>query len=87
MAEGVCSQTDPDAFYPDKGESSTPAQKICTGCPVRTECLEYALERDERYGVWGGLTPRGRKSLLRTRARDVAEAFNDDVSSDFSRVA
>lgn len=60
---------DPDAFYPDKGESTRPAKRICAGCPVTAECLQYALDNNERWGVFGGLSERERRKL---RARRVA---------------
>ena len=61
----LCSQTDPEAFFPEKGGSTREAKKICTGCEVRAECLEYALQHDERFGIWGGLSERERRRLKR----------------------
>jgi WhiB family transcriptional regulator, redox-sensing transcriptional regulator len=61
----LCAQTDPEAFFPEKGGSTREAKKICTGCEVRSECLEYALEHDERFGIWGGLSERERRRLKR----------------------
>ncbi len=61
----LCSQTDPEAFFPEKGGSTREAKKICVGCEVRGECLEYALEHDERFGIWGGLSERERRRLRR----------------------
>lgn len=61
----ICAQTDPDAFFPEKGGSTREAKKVCRGCEVRAECLEYALERDERFGIWGGLSERERRRLRR----------------------
>ena len=61
----LCAQTDPEAFFPEKGGSTREAKKICTGCEVRSECLEYALEHDERFGIWGGLSDRERRRLKR----------------------
>src|SRR5919198_2418242 len=61
----LCSQTDPEAFFPEKGGSTREAKRICTGCEVRAECLEYALEHDERFGIWGGLSERERRRLKR----------------------
>jgi len=62
---GLCSQTDPEAFFPDKGGSTREAKKICLGCEVRHECLQYALAHDERFGIWGGLSERERRRLKR----------------------
>ena len=61
----LCSQTDPEAFFPEKGGSTREAKRICTGCEVRSECLEYALQKDERFGIWGGLSERERRRLKR----------------------
>lgn len=59
----LCAQTDPEAFFPEKGGSTREAKKVCIGCEVRQECLEYALEHDERFGIWGGLSERERRKL------------------------
>lgn len=61
----LCSQTDPEAFFPEKGGSTREAKKICQRCSVRSECLEYALAHDERFGIWGGLSERERRRLKR----------------------
>jgi WhiB family redox-sensing transcriptional regulator len=54
-----------DLFYPDRGGDIRTAKRICQGCPVRQPCLDYALERGERFGVWGGLSERERRRLKR----------------------
>ncbi|MER7081466.1 MULTISPECIES: WhiB family transcriptional regulator [Saccharopolyspora] len=61
----LCAQTDPEAFFPEKGGSTREAKRICQGCEVRSECLEYALQHDERFGIWGGLSERERRKLKR----------------------
>ena len=61
----LCAQVDPELFFPDKGESSRPAKRVCASCEVRTECLQEALDRGERFGVWGGLSERERRVLAR----------------------
>jgi WhiB family redox-sensing transcriptional regulator len=61
----LCAQTDPEAFFPDKGGSTREAKRTCSGCEVRAECLEYALATDERFGVWGGLSERERRRIKR----------------------
>ena len=61
----LCAQTDPEAFFPEKGGSTREAKKICQRCPVRAECLEYALANDERFGIWGGLSERERRRMKR----------------------
>ena len=59
----LCAQTDPEAFFPEKGGSTREAKRICQGCDVKGECLEYALAHDERFGIWGGLSERERRKL------------------------
>lgn len=61
----LCAQTDPEAFFPEKGGSTREAKRVCTSCDVRAECLEYALAHDERFGIWGGLSERERRKLKR----------------------
>ena len=61
----LCAQTDPEAFFPEKGGSTREAKKICTDCEVKAECLEYALANDERFGIWRGLSERERRRLRR----------------------
>lgn len=65
MSHGLCAQTDPESFFPEKGGSVREAKKTCLSCDVRTECLAYALEHGERFGVWGGLTERERRKLAK----------------------
>ena len=58
-------------FFPGKGESVQPAKRVCRGCPVRDDCLAYALslpEKDDK-GVWGGMSQRDRIEIRRGRAR------------------
>lgn len=62
----LCSQTDPEAFFPEKGGSTREAKKVCISCEVRSECLEYALAHDERFGIWGGLSERERRKLKKS---------------------
>lgn len=64
----LCAQTDPEAFFPEKGGSTREAKRVCLSCDVRSECLEYALAHDERFGIWGGLSERERRRLKRRSA-------------------
>lgn len=59
----ACSRVDPELFYPDKGGNVDVPKAVCRGCEVRAECLAVALENDERFGVWGGLSERERRRL------------------------
>jgi WhiB family transcriptional regulator, redox-sensing transcriptional regulator len=76
--DAVCTDVDPEIFFPHPGESAEPAKMICAGCPVRAECLEQALERGLDDGVLGGLTHIERRNLrdsaMRLRAVELALA-------------
>jgi WhiB family redox-sensing transcriptional regulator len=63
MSAGVCAQTDPEAFHPDKSGTVEPAKAVCAVCPVRERCLSYALETNQRFGVWGGTSAQQRQAL------------------------
>jgi len=66
MADAVCATTDPEAFFPEKGGSTREAKAICARCSVQAECLDWALDRDERFGIYGGLSERERRRIKRT---------------------
>ena len=65
----LCAQADAEAWFPEKGGSVKAPKKICGACPVRADCLEYALENRFTYGIWGGLTERQRRAILADRER------------------
>lgn len=62
-SEGLCTQSDPDLFFPERGGSSREAKRICNDCPVRSMCLDWALNNGERFGVWGGTSERDRRHV------------------------
>jgi WhiB family redox-sensing transcriptional regulator len=72
----LCAQIDPDSWYPENGRwrgADSEAKAVCEECEVRVQCLEWALEHDERYGIWGGLSANERARLKRVRpAGDAA---------------
>lgn len=72
QVDALCAQTDPEAFFPDKGGTTRDAKRICTDCEVRDICLRYALQNDERFGIWGGLSERERRKLKTARKRNAA---------------
>lgn len=63
-----CLGVDPDLFFPERGASTREAKGVCRGCEVRVECLEYALDNGEKFGIWGGLSERERRRVRRQRA-------------------
>lgn len=71
MADAACRTLTPQQvdrwFFPNRGESVRPAKAICADCPVRQQCLDYAMDRPERYGIWGGLSERERRQLRAQR--------------------
>ena len=67
-----CTEVDGEIFFPEKGGSTRPAKKICRECEVRAECLQSALDSRELHGIWGGLSDRERRPLLRNQGRRAA---------------
>lgn len=65
----LCAETDPEAFFPEKGGSTREAKAVCARCTVAAECLDYALANRERFGIFGGLSERERRSLTNTIAK------------------
>ena len=66
VTHAQCRGTDPDALFV-RGAEQNKAKQLCAGCPVRTECLAEALDNQIEWGVWGGMTERERRALLRRR--------------------
>lgn len=64
--QAACRTADPDELFV-QGAAQNRAKAVCTGCPVRTECLADALDNRVEFGVWGGMTERERRALLRRR--------------------
>jgi WhiB family redox-sensing transcriptional regulator len=67
-ADAACRGMEPSLFFPINDDDSVEALNVCRACPVREECLAWALETRERFGVWGGTTERQRRSILRRSA-------------------
>lgn len=66
--DALCAQTDPEAFFPEKGGSIETAKQICAMCDVREQCLKYAMDNNFDYdGIFGGLSPRNRRKLRENR--------------------
>jgi len=88
--EAACRSTDPDVFFPrddiqGRGYDVRAAKRVCVGCPVRSQCLEFALTARLEYGVWGGLTETERRSLRRSRQRKARRQAASQAASQFAR--
>lgn len=87
VQDGLCTQTDPDMFFPDKGYASKPARDICADCDVVAEGLAYALRTKQQYGVWGGKTERQRRKMLKLPETQVVIVGRDGLTVDQRRDA
>uniref|UniRef100_A0AAU8GNW6 WhiB family transcription factor n=1 Tax=Mycobacterium phage Pharb TaxID=3136626 RepID=A0AAU8GNW6_9VIRU len=69
-ADALCAQVDPELFFPAQGQPGAPAKAVCARCPVVDECLDRALSfPTEQWGVWGGLSQRERREVVRNRRK------------------
>jgi WhiB family transcriptional regulator, redox-sensing transcriptional regulator len=76
MREAACRGVDPAAFFPSDNTGVEAAQRLCAACPVRPECLEFALESRLDHGVWGGTSERERQRILRGRRMSRDESHS-----------
>jgi WhiB family redox-sensing transcriptional regulator len=74
MLSGLCRDRDPSFFFPSDGVGVEHARRVCAECPVKVECLEYALEYRIEHGVWGGASERERRRILRSRRQTLNRA-------------
>lgn len=74
MRKGGCIGEDTALWVRERGESYRVAQAICDECPVRTECLEFALADPNLIGMWGGKNDRERKNIRRARQKKARQA-------------
>lgn len=63
----ACASLPPDLFFPSRGHETSTAKAVCAECPVCEECLDYALRRGEKHGIWGGTSEADRRKLRRDR--------------------
>jgi WhiB family redox-sensing transcriptional regulator len=68
ILRGLCSRVEPDIFFPENDDALAAAKAVCGSCPVRPDCLRWALDAGEKGGVWGGLTEPERRALPKVRA-------------------
>ncbi|HSG80008.1 MAG TPA: WhiB family transcriptional regulator [Acidimicrobiia bacterium] len=69
-----CKGANADLFFPERGASTRTAKSICRECRVRAECLEFAIETGEKFGIWGGMSERERRKVRRERHIAAARA-------------
>jgi WhiB family redox-sensing transcriptional regulator len=77
MENAKCRDMDPDIFFPSDGVGVEVARKICVDCPVKSECLEYALEYHIDHGVWGGCSERERRRIAKRRRLAAISSSSD----------
>lgn len=69
MQRAACRRTDPDLFFPERGDrAAAPAKAVCAKCKVTTDCLMYAVENGIVHGVWGGRSEKERRRLRAEKA-------------------
>ncbi len=73
MGAGACRMYPPATFFPSDGVGVDRARKICATCPVKTECLDHALENRIEHGVWGGCSERERRRILKRQRLAAVE--------------
>lgn len=76
-----CLGVDPDLFFPERGASTREAKEVCRGCIVKDQCLEFALDNSEKFGIWGGMSERERRRIRRARAIARREAMEQTASA------
>jgi len=71
VEQAACKGLDPELWFPTRGDNTSygEATKVCGECPVRAECLDYAVTNRIRTGIWGGLGQRGRRALIQNTPR------------------
>lgn len=65
VADAACNGRDDIDWYPSRGAATAPAKAVCADCPVRIDCLHYALNNNEHFGIWGGTSERERRRIRR----------------------
>jgi hypothetical protein len=83
-----CASAGGDSMFPEPNQRAETAyaKRLCEGCEIRTECLDYALTNGEESGIWGGLSPADRKNLLKDRRREAAGQTGDLVPLEKPRI-
>jgi WhiB family redox-sensing transcriptional regulator len=69
VSDAACARVDGDAWFPEVGESNARAKQICNTCPVKEPCLQWALDNNEQYGVFGGTSRQDRQEINRRKLK------------------
>jgi WhiB family redox-sensing transcriptional regulator len=77
MKRAACRGTDVDLWFPGQGGPVAEAKAICETCPVREQCLDYALSNNEHWGIWGGMADRARRKERRERGMAAPPPFRE----------
>lgn len=70
--QALCAETDPEAFFPEKGQSGRAAKRVCMACEVRVACLDWALATGQTFGVFGGKSEKERQAIRRQQKEAAA---------------
>lgn len=70
--QALCTQIGGDLWFPEHGEDQRPAKRVCAACPVRQQCLDAAIARQEQHGIFGGLNIRERRAYQRNGTQVAA---------------
>lgn len=75
--QAACRGANPDLFFPERGASTRKAKSICRECAVREECLDFAIDHSEKFGIWGAKSERERRHIKAVR-RATVEVWEND---------
>lgn len=79
--DGICNTVDPDLFFSEDPGGTKRAAQVCQGCPVRQQCLDWAIESNQNHGIAGGLGARARASERTRRNKRLAAAAVRDAET------
>jgi WhiB family redox-sensing transcriptional regulator len=81
MKQAACKGSNNDAFFPENGGNSrrvvATARKVCDTCPVKQECLDYAIQHHEEHGVWGGMIKSERRAYA--KRQNFQKAYAEEL--------
>jgi WhiB family transcriptional regulator, redox-sensing transcriptional regulator len=79
--QAACQEVDQDLFFSLDETDQREALQLCRGCPVQQDCLRFAIEQREMYGIWGGMRESERRSMIRERRRQDRERRRADEAA------